>query len=319
MKRKLIVLALAVEAILCVVLTLVKAPVGDALVSLLSFPFAQIGLGLRALSLSGTVGNLLALVLYLAICLLPIAAFVLIHRKRALVWEDALLFVLSALLFAAIYFMVNPGAIVGVFHDIPSGKGVLGSTIYSVLIAYLILRLLRISRTGGAKLLQHYLSILLGLLSAILVYQIFGAGVTDLVSSITALKQGNSGNEALLGASYAFAFLQYAVNALPFVFDILVALFGMRLLRQMVENRFSEEAVLLADRLSRLCGVALQASVLAVAALNLLQLLFAKFLFNIDTSAQIPLFSIAFVLAALLLSRLIAENKLLKEDNDSII
>lgn len=319
MKRRLFIIALAAEALLCVLFTLIKAPVGNALLNLMAFPFALIAQGLRMLSLSGGVGNALALLFYLALCLLPIGALLIVRRKRALVWEDWLLFVLSVLLFFAVYFMINPGNLSGIFQSIPSTNIVLGGTVYSVMLAYVILRILRLFRASGIAQLQRYFAILLGLLNVVLVYLIFGAGVSGLVSSIQTLREGNVGNESLLGASYVFAALQYLVGALPYVFDMLVVFSGIRLLRELGEDRFSTDAVRMANDLSRLCGIALQASILSIAGMNLLQLIFAKHLFNINTFAQIPLFSIAFVLSALLLSRLIAENKQLKEDNDSII
>lgn len=318
-KSKLFKIALAVEAVLCVLLTALKTPVGDAFVSAMAFPFEQIGLGLRALSLSGAVGNVFAFLLYIAVCLLPVGGLLLIKHRRTPVSEDGLLLLLSLMLFAVIYWMINPGIILELLHDIPTGKAVLGGTVYSVLIAYFILRILRLFRTSEVGRLQSYLAILLGLLNVVFVYLIFGAGVKSLMDGIAALQAGNSGNESLLGVSYAFAGLQYLVDVLPYAFDILIVFAGIRLLRKLTTDRYSDETVLAASRLSSLCGKTLSITVLAIAAFNLLQLIAAKQLFNIYAAVQVPLFSIAFVLAALLFSRLVAENKLLKEDNDSII
>ena len=312
-------IALAVEALLCVLLTVFKSPVGDAVLSAVTFPFEQIGMGLRALSLSGGVGNAFSILLYLVVCLLPIVALLVIRKKRDLLGEDWLLFLLSVLLFFALYYFINPGILAGLFHGVPAGKMVLGGTIYSVALAYLILRILRLFRNSEIGRLKRYLAVLLGLLNVMFVYLIFGAGVGSLLQSIANLQAGNSGNEGLLGASYVFAALQYLVDVLPYVFDVLVVFAGMRLLHHLTLDRYSDETVLAAHRLSRLCGTVLSTTALVIAAFNLLQLVFAKYLFNIHASLQVPLFSIVFVLAALLFSRLVAENKLLKEDNDSII
>lgn len=318
-KDKLFKIALAVEAVLCVLLTVLKTPVGDAFVTAMAFPFEQIGSGLRVLSLSSAVGNVFAFLLYIAICLLPVGALLLIKRKRNMLPEDGLLLVLSITLFFIIYWMINPGNMAGLFHGIPAGKAVLGGTVYSILIAYFILRILRLFRTSEVDRLQRYLAILLGLLNVIFIYLIFGAGVKSLMETIAALQAGNAGNESLLGASYAFAALQYLVDVLPYGIDILVVFAGIRLLKKLTTDRYSDETVLAASRLSRLCGKTLSITVLTIAAFNLLQLIAAKQLFRINTAMQVPLFSVAFVLAALIFSRLIAENKLLKEDNDSII
>ena len=319
MKSRLFKIALAVEALLCVLLTVLKTPVGDAFVNVVAFPFEQIGAGLRALSLSGAAGNVFAFLLYIAICLLPVGGMLLIKRKRDILPEDGLLLVLSMMLFAVIYLLINPGIILELFHGIPAGKAVLGGTVYSVLIAYFILRILRLFRTSEVSRLQRYLAVLLGLLNVVFVYLIFGAGVKSLMDGIAALQAGNVGNESLLGASYVFAGLQYLVDILPYAFDILIVFAGIRLLKKLTADRYSDETVLAASRLSLLCGKTLSITVLAIAAFNLLQLIVAKHLFNIHAAVQVPLFSIAFVLAALLFSRLVAENKLLKEDNDSII
>jgi len=318
-KSRFFKIALAAEALLCVLLTVLKTPVGDAFVNAVAFPFEQIGMGLRALSLSGAVGNVFAFLLYIAVCLLPVGGLLLIKRKRKVLPEDGLLLVLSIVLFVAIYLLINPGIIEELFHAVPAGKAVLGGTVYSVLIAYLILRILRLFRTSEVGRLQRYLSVLLGLLNVVFVYLIFGAGVKSLMDGIAALQAGNVGNESLLGASYAFAGLQYIMDVLPYAFDILIVFAGIRLLNKLTTDHYSDETVLAASRLFRLCGKTLSITVLAIAAFNLLQLLAAKQLFNINAAVQVPLFSIAFVLAALLFSRLVAENKLLKEDNDSII
>lgn len=319
MKRKAFIIILAAEATICVLLTMFRAKLSAAFPTVLAFPFEQIGLGLRALSLSGTGGNVLALLLYAAICLIPIGALFVIRRKRSLQPGDGLLPVLSAVLFAAIYLMINPGLIEKSLQSIPIGKAILGGTIYSVILAYFILRIMRLFYAGGMEQLQRYLTVLLGLLNVVFVYLIFGAGIGTLMEDIATLQAGNSGNEQLLDASYVFAVLQYLVDALPYAFDIFIVFAGIKLLKNMTDDRYSDATVLAASRLSGLCGKTLCITVLAIAAFNLLQLLFAKHLFNIHAALQIPLLSIAFVLAALLLSRLVAENKALKEDNDSII
>ena len=319
MKQNRFIFILAAEAVICVLLTAFKASLGAIFSAAVAFPFEQIGLGLRALSLSCATGNVLAILLYGAICLIPAGALFFIRRKRSLAPEDALLPVASIVLFAVIYLMINPGLIADSLGSISVGKAILGGTVYSVLLAYFILRILRLFRAGGLDKLPRYLAALLGLLNVVFVYMIFGAGIAALIEDIATLQAGNSGYEHLLGASYVFAVLQYLVDALPYVFDILIVFAGIKLLGNMTTDRYSDATVSAASRLSALCTKALSITVLAIASLNLLQLLFAKRLFSIHAALQIPLLSIAFVLAALLLSRLVAENKALKEDNDSII
>jgi len=229
---------------------------------------------------------------------------------------------LSVVLFAVLYVMINPGVIstwTGGIAAQSVGKAVLGSIVYSVLCGYFVLRVLRLFSDGGTEKLVHYMSVMLRLLTVLFVYLIFGACFDGLLNSIAALQEGNVGNEHLLGASYIFLILQFVVDALPYAFNLLVIFSALRLLDEMRADRYSAETVTAAGQISSLCAVALVAMVLANVCFNLLQLLFAKSLLVINSSVQIPVFSITFVLAALLLTRLVTENKQLKDDNDMFI
>lgn len=106
---------------------------------------------------------------------------------------------------------------------------------------------------------------------------------------------------------------------MPYIFDVLVVFSALRLLGEIRANRYSDGSVEAAGKLSRLCGNALAATVLANITFNILQLLFARKLMVINNSVQIPYLSIVFMLAALLLARFIAEDKKLKDENNMFI
>ncbi|MCL1896375.1 MAG: hypothetical protein FWG03_07510 [Clostridiales bacterium] len=322
MERKLIIMILGIEAVACVVFCVLQTSFTGAFTAAAAFPFEQIGTGLRSLSLSGGPGNAVAIVIYAAVCLLPAAALLFLRKKRRLYAEDGLLAVLSVVLFAVLYIMINPG-LVNMLADgaagQPSGKAVLGTMVYSVLCGYLILRVLRLFSSGGTEKLLRYMSVMLNLLNVLFVFLVFGACFSGLLGSITALQAGNTGNEGLLGTTYVFLALQFIVDALPYAIDVLVVFATLRLFDEMRADRYSAGTVAAAGQASRLCAKALAVMVLANIAFNLLQLLFAGSLFIINSSVQIPLFSIAFVLAALLFTRLVTENKKLKDDNDLFV
>jgi len=322
MKRNVFVGILMVEAVFCALLFLAKAAFAEVFSAAMAFPFEQIGLGLRTLSLSGGSGNIAAIVLYVGISLLPVAALYILWKRRKLNAEDALLGVLSAALFIVLYLMINPGMIPtapgGVLGQ-PVGKAVLGSTVYSILCGYFVLRILRIFSAGGTRKLERYMTVMLSLLNILFVYLAFGVCFGNLLDSISSLQAGNMGNEQLLGVSYVFLIVQFIVNALPYVLDVLVVFAALRLLEEMRKDRYSAQTVAAAERMSRLCAGILAATVLSNIGFNLLQLLFAKSLMILNSSVQIPVLSIVFVLAALLLTRFAAENKQLKDDNDMFI
>jgi len=322
MKRKVLLVILCIEAAACVFLCVLKPSFTSGIAAIMAFPFAQLGTALRSLSLSGVAGNAAAIVVYAAISLLPVAAVLILRRKSILRAEDCLLGILSAVLFAVMYFMINPGVmatVVGGAAGQDVGKAILGGMVYSILIGYAVLRILRMFYADGAEKLMRYMSVMLSILNVLFVYFIFGACFGGLLDSISSLKAGNSGNEHLLGASYFFLVLQFIVDALPYVFDVLVVFAALKLLTEMRADRYSAETVGAAGRISHFCAAALVTTVLSQIIFNLLQLLLAKSLLIINSTVQIPVFSIAFVLAALLLTRLVTENKQLKDDNDMFI
>jgi len=322
MRRKALVGILGVEAAVCVALRILQASLTGVFTAAMAFPFEQIGMGLRSLSLSGGLGNAAAIAVYCMVSLLPVAAMLVLWKKRKLRKEDGLLGVLSAVLFAVLYLMINPGflhSLIGGMAGQSVGKAILGGVVYAVLCGYLILRALRLFIAGGTDQLVRYLSVMLSLLQALFVYMIFGACFGGLLDSVSSLRAGNVGNEHLLGVSYAFLVIRFAVDALPYALDIFIIFAALRLLHEMRTDRYSAESVAATERMSRFCAAALVATVLANIGFNLLQLLFAKSLMILDGSVQIPVFSVTFVLAALLLARLVAENKQLKDDNDRFI
>jgi len=322
MKRTAYFGLLIAEAAACVAFCILRTSLVGVFTTAMAFPFEQIGMALRFLSLSSQAGNMAAIIAYIAVSLLPVAVLVILRGKRKLHTEDALLVLLSAALFVVLYMMINPG-IIGMLTGRAAGqivgKAVLGCIVYSVLCGYIILIALRMFAGSGTKNLLRYMSIMLGLLNMLFVYLAFGACFSEMLDSIAALKAGNVGNEHLLDTTYIFLVLQFLVSALPYALDALIVFAAMRLLDSMQADRYSDETVSAAGRMSRLCAAALVATVLANIGFNLLQLAFAKSLMELHSSVQIPVFSIAFVLAALLLTRFITENKQLKDDNDLFI
>jgi len=322
MKRKTLAALLCVEATILFVLSIVQSSFSDSFSSIMAFPFEQIGQGLRYLSLSNDLGNVIAIIIYLVLSLLPIAVLFLLRKKRVFVIEDGLLITLSIVLFVVLYIMTNPGSI----STLPNStvgqsikKTALGCTIYSVLCGYIILRLLRLFSIGGADQLIRYMKVVLICLNLFFVYMVFGVCFGFLLESIASLKANNTGNELLQGTSYVFLVFQFVVDSLPLILNILVVFAALELLEVMQIDHFSDKAISVAKRLSRLCSVALVTTILVGIGFNFLQLMFAKSILTWNASVQIPLLSIIFMLAALLLTQLISESKSLKDDNNMFV
>ncbi len=322
MKRKVFLGFLIAEAAICVLLVFLKISVESSLPVMMAFPFQQIGAGLRALSLSSGFGNALAIALYALVSVLPIGVLLRIRQKRTLQAEDSLLVFLSAALFYVLYQMINPSNLLnlpGSSASLAIGKAILGSLLYSLLIGYIMLRVLRLFYAGTLQKLEHYIAVMLGVISAGFIIMAFGVSLHSLVSSIASLQAGNMGNEQLLGLSYVFLGLQYLVNALPHILSTAIVFAALRLLAALQTQRYSTESVQAAQRLSRLCAIALAVTVLTNILFNLLQTLFSKSLMVVNQTVQIPVVSLLFVLVTLLLTRILMESKQLKEENEQFI
>lgn len=313
MKKKTLYVLLTAEALICLGLCWGRLP-GAGLTSAAAFPFESLGLALRRLSLSGEAGNAAAVILYGGICLLPLG--LVWKRRKRLYWADWITALMPALLFYVMYMMINPQLIAERFAGEEIGKAVLGGTVYSVVICYVLARLLRYFSGAEKSRIIGALRPLLAVLAAIFIYAAFGLRWRELFAGMEKLREGNT--DGGLGVSYAFLGLRYVVSALPYLLDAVIALRAAELAGCLGEG-YGEKTVAAAERLSALSFNAMTACAFCTAGLNLLQLCAAGVLRDISGSVEIPVGSICFALGALLLARMTGDNRRLQDDNDLFI
>ena len=316
MKHKKLRVVLLLEAALCLALCLLREAFEGWFTALMAFPLEQIGLLLRKLSLSGTVGNAAAVVSYVLLSLLPVLCLLLLHRRRKLLPEDAILGLLSLILFPALYLMVNP-AYLNTWLGAPGtlmGKALVGGAVWAMACAYFILRLLRAFFRADGPRLRTCAKILLWILALLLTYGAFGAAFGSFLDSVENARTANTGGG--LGLTYGFLGLQWLVDALPYALDVWVVFAALEVT---AAERYSDEMTEAADRLAKRCARALTWTVLTNCGFNLLQLLCARYLRVVSGVVLLPVYSVAFALAALLLARLLKENRELKADNDLFV
>ena len=109
MKERHLFTLLSVEAAACVLFCILQRSLSGLFSTLIAFPFEQIGAGLRILSLSGAVGNVIAIILYMLLGLIPAGIWGFLHWRKKSEPLDFMLLAISALLFATLYYMINPG------------------------------------------------------------------------------------------------------------------------------------------------------------------------------------------------------------------
>ena len=322
MKNKKLLAFLAAEAVVCVVLAVLSVGIGSAEIALSAgaFPFAQLAAGLRVLSLSGAPGNVVALIVYFAVCLSPLAYFIarLIGGRQRL--EDILLPVMCISMFVVIYLMINPGKGEDFFHAGPMtnimGPVFLSGILYSTLTGYFVLRAVRAFSAGSAEKLTKYMKLLMALACAVYVFNIFCIQLAVYISSLRYnTRIGISGD--LLGQLALF--LQFLQLCLPPAIQLLVLMRGFGLIAAFESEPFSEESVAQARSLGALCRVSLITVVVYQFALNLFQGLMSAGLRSVNFAVSIPIDSVMFLLVIFLLAGYLERGRRLREDSELII
>lgn len=314
MKHKSLYILLAAETAALTVLLILTSIFPTLFSSLFAFPFEQIGDALRALSLSGWFGNGLALMLWGALSLAPLAAGLRHVSEAERRPENIALVFLSASLLYVLWGMADPSAFWLLMPQVSQlglgfVKALMGGLVWSMLVLWFILRLLRLFKAGDMPRLMAYLERMLWALCALF------AGVIVLACGgelSAALKNAGGAGDRVMQC------LGFAVSALPYGLDIAVIVLGMDLI-QAVKEGDREAAEMAAEKLSGFCCLSLALCAGSAALFNVLQILFASQLTDVSVNVTIPVTSLAFVLAVLLVSRLIAENRRLQDDNDLFI
>lgn len=312
MKRNHFLLLLGVFFLLLMALTVFSQQSPALLSSVMAFPMQPVAAGLRALSLTGALGNGAALALAVGLSLLPLLT---LRQKGSTPAERLTICALSAVLFAALWLMAAPARLMALFAPLPPAqflpiaRSVLGGAVWAFAVLWLVLRLVRLFRTGTTPQLMSYLRAALVALCLLFTAAIALSCGGALVSGLSAAQRGMDTTMALL---------RFAASALPYGLDIAITLSAFTLLAQFTSGD-AAEITRAASLLSRRCCMALGLTAAATALLNLLQILFARFLSDVSVQVQLPIVSLAFLLLILLLARLVVENRRLQDDNDLFI
>lgn len=315
---------LIAEAAICVVLFTYISAAGDQSISgaLYGVPFALFGAALRALSLSGAVGNVIAFALYLFICLLPLVVLLLLRRSRRLCRGDILLPALSAALFPLMYLLINPGLAasrLGILEMRGISAALCNWLLLTLIAGYLVFRFLHRIDSADELRLHRYLKILLAVICGVFVFTAFGCYYTETLSLIEQTRLANSGSESSLGLSNFFFWLRYAVVITPCLLGVWVIFGGLRLIDALSADAYSEEAASRAKRLAEISSRSLKIIVMSQIVFNILEMLFIEGLRNISISFYLPLAPFVVSLCMLLFAGYIGRGKIYRDENEKFI
>jgi len=286
---------------------------GSSMLNLITLPFTLIAAFLRYLSLSGTVGNIISILLLICVGLLPFLA----KAKQRWHKEDLLLALCSVTIWYALYYLINPtlrpwtlGGEVGTF--------ILCGTVFSVLILWGILKLMNCCRMKKSDTIYHALEAFLLICAAerccAVVPRFFGV-----LTSIRTIAAANTMPGLNLIPTNIFLFLGFAVAATEYILNAAAFFHGAQLVYQLRCDPYSKSSTIASEKAANLCRKALVIITATNTALNLLQILFAKHIHSLAAQLRFPVSSIAIVFALLALSSLLGKGRAIKEDNDLFI
>lgn len=246
------------------------------------------------ISKTGAAWRILAIILYVLLCLIPAGALYLISKKRRLCREDWLLVILSAVL------LILVGRALDSHRTVYSAFAQMG--LLAVLVTWLAFRLLRrIDSADDGRLVKlvRIVVVLVGMFFAFL------AGVAGV---------------AVFAQFSLAAFADGAASVASSCITVYGCLLGLRLVNSLGEGgELTDATVEQAQGFYRYSVRAAGAILLLSLAANLIKLIFINTRGQNNVNVEFPVFQLLFCLAALIVSRFITAHKKLRDDNDLFV
>ncbi len=322
MKYKKVTVVLLIEAIVCIMLTVSNIKSGALYEHFITFPFVYLARGLRWLSLSGSGGNAIAWILFVFIGAIPLIVWGIRRHKEELRSWDALLWVMSGMVFGILYLLINPGLISRYLTPVgmeSTGAMILGSTFYALLSGYVILTFIKKLVKVETLHLLDYLSVFIFILAMLSVASVFSTTTRQIMLQMSNLRENNTMFGINFLVSDVFIVLREFGKGLPSLLNIWIMYLGGCLLDALKENQYGEKVVFAAKKLENGCKTVISLTVLSIILIHISQLFFSKQLLSSDYHLMIPVMSMMFLLMIMLMSRYFADSRRLKNEVDSFI
>ncbi len=279
-------------------------------------PVTALGRWLRDMSLSGAGGDALAWLVTAALSLAPAAAVWLLLGRTKRRWADALLPLTVPLVFAAVFYAVNPTLGGSLGWLLPAAAL---STTAAALLAWVVLRFLGALADAPRERLAAALGVLLTACGAFMALAAAWNGFAQWQAGAEAVRAANTGARETAERTVAVQGLLALLELLPSLLGAAALLWGGRLAGRMGTDPFGEEVLALCGRTAGLCRRAAGAAALLELLAGLVQLLLFRSLASTSFHLRLSLTPLAVTAALYLLCQWFQQGRALKADNDSII
>lgn len=285
-------------------------------------PFELIGKGLRFLSLSSAIGNVIAIIIYAAISLIP-AIYAIYQRKTGTKRkEDILLIAITGLLFYSLYMFINPGLMYERMPDIFSmdkqslvaEKIIYAFIIYSVVIIWLIMKVIRFLGDDSQKNWKSRLYFgMKALIAALISYYIL------LITYAKTFELLHKGGDKLKNIS-SIEWFKSILQLLPVILTILLFINIIHVVKAIEDHKEKQQMTAVA-RLANVAKVTAVVTVISDFILNFYQFLLGATLQNVNVTfaPDVSMEPLIIAFGALIFHEYFKRTKQLKEENDQFI
>lgn len=327
-KKRIIHIILVIEAIICAVVSIcLRKNAADSIFDIMKAPFEGIGYLLRHMSLSGTAGNAIAIMIYIIICIMPIILCIRNLRvtkqekksgnKLVKKSEESLMVLLSVMLFVGIYFFINPSHISDIegVITVEMFKYSVAITIYSMIILYGVIKLYKAFDRMKEDKLINSLKIICLIAMAVLVASIFFIGVEELLDNLETARKNN----IYITNTYIILCFAFVVEYLPNVCVIIIISKLMDVAGEIARGYFTEEVLAEIGKISSICKRSVIIILASITSINIIQLLCTSVVSITKYVLVVPVFDIILIIVVLIITEMITESKKMKEYNDMFI
>lgn len=307
------ILVLIVEAIVLSILMACTSLFEKVSIDLANVPFSQIASFVKKLGNGSALLRGLSMAILAVLTFLPITYALSEFGGKKSIPEKVSLILLGVTLGGGTYLMVNPTHFLPeeLWNSLRLANSLVSITIWSVIILCLALTGIRLLSSKNSRNLMRGFSALMVFIGILAVaFAVLSVG--------SLIKEEEALAESMKGIEYFVEFMRGLKIAVPYILDAVIAvlLFRLSLIYVSEEQSGLKKAAANVRRAScTLLAVTLLLSVIH----NLLQMLFLKDISNVRVVTELPVLSSAFVVVAVLICNLIAENKELKDDNELFV
>ncbi len=321
MNKRTIYIILLIESITCIILSIIGYPMNNGILNMAAFPFEQIGSALRDMSLSGQTGNIIANIIYIVICTIPILylAYKTIKKKNS--YKDIILLLLVPVLFWVLYLSVNPTYASKYYVlDYQMMKYAYGLTIYTMIFGYIVIDYITRSKRDNISKILNAIKVLIAILSMLLVLTAFGSELGALKTSMITIKDGNTLLQSgELTMTYVMTIIKYIVDILPYLMTIYLLIVILDIIDCATKEIYSEVISNLIGKARIISKYSVVLIIYSQIIVNIIQLIFGSNIKDSNYIMSIPIIQIMIFLGVMLLAHLYSEVKKIKEENDMFI